>query len=877
MAVEKAKMQKIREDMLSGNGSKKAVYPKTIDKAVSVQNKDSVVNKYETLDTSLSKRWRTAWAYTISIGENSNEPAFAYYLFSFSNLVNKKEFQDYILCDYSTFRIKIEGSENEEDISLLEDFDTSISALSQEDLERRLEYKSVSKLVLDCIRLHDTALPEFVVIDEDGNEYQNGDTIELTEYPAKLKLKLKELPAEFLNTLASLVSNFSGDGWSYDFRFESSLEYSNYKIMETYVPTMANVAGAPNSLWHTQTYKNPLNYFTDYLLNVEYNIATINSLIRMALDTTLDFYVRPSDYPNVVNEEVLEEYCSHMREGILIIKDYATISGEPVRLPLYIKPIKIKLVFTPTSEFRYISPEEGEQFTLNKSNAFTNYIEFKAKNVDNEASININFGGVETNYAFYSSDGLTKSTSLNVTPTQLTNGYTVQIKPVDWTSDSKYLPFDTPTTDTVNIYCDYVLDGELERRTAVVKCVVTDSDIPKDSSMECTTREFNKTTRRGYLDIKIINGENNPIQALDITAWDATYYPLLANGWSTEGITITDDVIVTQNLGKVNGVFREEDYGPVKQTILYSEEDVEDMSFRVEIPNYDSHNNVINGRGQFKIYINGNGTSGELSGEYTLDFDTTVSDMVSPLHQMYNEWYENNRISTKYVAIDGASARIVNAIVNSMSEKVRDNVTSSSNTVSKETVDNTNELNSYIFSKQDINDTNILEVLSNLTEIPDGAFADNPNLTSVTIPSNIERIGWYAFKGCTNLEELVIPDSVTYIGPYLAYGCTALETIDLGVNIHSLKPYAFVGCPNLKTIISRQEEVDGLQTDVYIGKPIMPAFDEALDGADDVTIYCASDEVADAMTASIAADNQGYFYGNDFSNATILTIADLVE
>ena len=58
------------------------------------------------------------------------------------------------------------------------------------------------------------------------------------------------------------------------------------------------------------------------------------------------------------------------------------------------------------------------------------------------------------------------------------------------------------------------------------------------------------------------------------------------------------------------------------------------------------------------------------------------------------------------------------------------------------------------------------------------AFADNPSITSVTIPDSVTSIGSEAFYACESLISVSIPDSVESIGAYAFDGCnTSLKII----------------------------------------------------------------------------------------------------
>ncbi len=63
---------------------------------------------------------------------------------------------------------------------------------------------------------------------------------------------------------------------------------------------------------------------------------------------------------------------------------------------------------------------------------------------------------------------------------------------------------------------------------------------------------------------------------------------------------------------------------------------------------------------------------------------------------------------------------------------------------------------------------------------PKGAFSDNGNLVSLTIPASIQGIGNYAFYGCTALQTITFSDAIKVIGFSAFENCTSLSTVNLG-------------------------------------------------------------------------------------------------
>ena len=81
-----------------------------------------------------------------------------------------------------------------------------------------------------------------------------------------------------------------------------------------------------------------------------------------------------------------------------------------------------------------------------------------------------------------------------------------------------------------------------------------------------------------------------------------------------------------------------------------------------------------------------------------------------------------------------------------------------------------------------------------------GAFKDNTNLRSVTIPGGISAIGEEGFSGCTNLETVTFLGSVRSLLPEAFKNCEKLKEIELPVGLESIQWNVFGGCKNLKKI-----------------------------------------------------------------------------
>ncbi len=105
--------------------------------------------------------------------------------------------------------------------------------------------------------------------------------------------------------------------------------------------------------------------------------------------------------------------------------------------------------------------------------------------------------------------------------------------------------------------------------------------------------------------------------------------------------------------------------------------------------------------------------------------------------------------------------------------------------------------------------------------IPAGCFANNKQLTHITIPPNIKGIQRHAFNSsdiqyiqlpplnhlgpgcfgwCKGLKSISIQGNINIIPNYCFYNCASLETITLSATINEIQNDAFGGCINLKHI-----------------------------------------------------------------------------
>jgi hypothetical protein len=97
---------------------------------------------------------------------------------------------------------------------------------------------------------------------------------------------------------------------------------------------------------------------------------------------------------------------------------------------------------------------------------------------------------------------------------------------------------------------------------------------------------------------------------------------------------------------------------------------------------------------------------------------------------------------------------------------------------------------------------NIPAKIQNLpvTEIGNGAFAQNMKITSVTIPNGVTSIGSTAFSTCSQLTNVTIPSSVKSIGVSAFANSQRLASITIPASVTEIKNKTFSFCRGITSV-----------------------------------------------------------------------------
>lgn len=92
-----------------------------------------------------------------------------------------------------------------------------------------------------------------------------------------------------------------------------------------------------------------------------------------------------------------------------------------------------------------------------------------------------------------------------------------------------------------------------------------------------------------------------------------------------------------------------------------------------------------------------------------------------------------------------------------------------------------------------------VKIPSGVTCVDTSAFNSCLNLRRVSFPDTLQSIGRCAFEGCTSLEEVVIPGSVKIIEG-LSFFRSGVKKVVIKRGVEVIDEHAFYKCPNLREI-----------------------------------------------------------------------------
>lgn len=110
-----------------------------------------------------------------------------------------------------------------------------------------------------------------------------------------------------------------------------------------------------------------------------------------------------------------------------------------------------------------------------------------------------------------------------------------------------------------------------------------------------------------------------------------------------------------------------------------------------------------------------------------------------------------------------------------------------------------NYLNNSLFTTQFV----ILNICSNVTEIPDYAFSGAKYITYINCSTSLKHIGNYAFANCSRLVYFGISGGLESMGENVFTGCTNLQTIEVHSTNEDIIAAAPWGAPNAETVFPR--------------------------------------------------------------------------
>jgi len=798
----KANIQKLKEGALLGNGSNKPIYPHTIDKAVNTK----WLNSYLPLDKVLSNKCSNVLSYTtFSLADTDNDEEEIrkfYHLFTFSDPNKKQTFNTILHLSHRDFIKYVEDHGDDNDVDYLSLYDY-YSIGSEECLQQRLMYKCVTKLYIDAVNLHASSDFKFVVKDEDGNLYNSGDTIYFNSYPGKLYLLLNDTNQNnaHFQELRDMVLGESGN-----------------KLYKLYVLSESGEQPNPdyttmNTKWHQtlsdyKVYQDP-NFLTRLSEGESVRLGDLNFMLDLMITGSALMYILPSDYPTEINETILSEYESQTKAGTIRISEIFERDGQPMPLVNGIMPCVFTVVFNPQNSFMFVM--EQTSVTLTKAKGWKNSVLIKGTNAAENSTVEVSILPAGSNLFKIGLDDQEEedySDSLTISGSDLEEGVNINIIPSTFTSNSNgKLPFDgTAGTTSATLSCKYI-DSNSEVSTfsnVLINSVTAEADAMSFVNMEVTPIANVPTASEGIACVALTLSNN--IEPITISNTYIKFTKIVGNAASLSD-TLIQNISFKYHLKETSDEEMSFDNLDINSwesgstPMIFSEEMLANrgLMLAIKIPSVYNTYPVTMG----KVCIEGATRSGK-SLKLIVPFDFTDTQSSSFNRELYGrviDWKEKNGEGTALLATDNGIGTVINILTNGVSTILDSDAVKTVGKLDDEAFANIATLTS----------GNFLEVLTEITEIPNHCFLNDVNMTNVIIPEGVTSIGYAAFCG-TGLTEVTIPDSVTNIENMAFSECHNLETIDIGSGITELVDGVFYNSENITDVYLRSETPVNIDT-----------------------------------------------------------------
>lgn len=769
----KAKIQKLKEDLLLGNGSNKTIFPATVGDAVFVKNKQ----QYEKLPNLLDRKWERVLTKTTVDVNATEEESYSYYIIGFNtkNVDVINTFNNYINCSHDTFSQLINESGIEEDITRLNTIDTTLDINTTPVFETRMQFNAVKALYLQYLKLHSYIVPKPEVVPQDGGDEIDENVVEYTKYPARFKININQ---ETASAIARVLNNIALSYKNTTVYFDIILE-----ALDNDADSMMFTRYDYNNTTYRAKSSFIMSIISDYYQNPEYDdlpFVDVAQAISCFLSnySKIYFLAIPSNYPRVTSSSALTQYENEkVRSGRVLIKPelkYIDNSGHlnTVELSDIFPPKIVKIIFNPNREFHFVTPEDDTTIELNSKNGFIGDINLSVINMESDDTVVVR---LDDSSQFGVQDSLdgdinTSSSSITYSQNDLVNGKIVKVFPSNYENKEGFLPYDDAHEETCNLIFEHISDNEVVHSiTMHLRCVVKPTDIPEEDIIDpvdevvCSTIDPSSDTNRvGYFNI-IFNKLETDVSFGGPTA---THFPntdpmmLMIIPTDLSGVTVYYSVEKDDNQEFIN--YHSLGRDPIERDAIIQNNN--ELSVKFIIPTSVGQTRVGN-HGTVSITMECNEKSYILTSQFSFEDQnpSVISDQ--------DDWDDINGDRIVLSAKDPDESKIIRALTNGSQISV----------LTVRDLWNITSLPNYLFSRADyIVDASFFKYMRNLTEIPEGLFFE-----------------------CTSLKTIVFPNSVTEVGYRAFESCVSLENVDLGTGMSGLRYRIFAGCTSLLSLTMR--------------------------------------------------------------------------